>query len=87
MKENMREVFSGTSLEEFLKIQNTLRENQIDCSRKSRLSDKLSSFFVRLFAFGKGGGINSREEHRQDYHIFVKEVDYERAISIIKNIQ
>ena len=82
----MRKVFSGTSLDEVLKIQNTLRENQIDCLGRSKLSDGLKSFFVRLFAFGVGGGVNSREEHRQNYHIFVKEADYERAMSIIKNI-
>lgn len=81
-KDNQKLLYSGTSLEIFLRLKNQLEQLQIEYTVSEKKNDNWLNFLLQLVVIGTGSrGMNrEREIH---YSIYVSPEDYDKASALL----
>ena len=79
-------IYSGDSLENFLKVKRILKENNINYSDRIKRNGSWINFLVQLFTVGTGSyGMN--DEHKQYYYVYVYSDDYDKVEELLNEIR
>lgn len=79
---NMKRLYSGNSLDDFLKIKSILDKNGIKYDTESKLNKGIGGMLSTFLSLGRPT-TGLQGEHQQVYNIYVDNIDYAKAKKVI----